>query len=180
MKTTLEKFGRIDVLVNNAGYLNKGGYLKIEDIDSSEWERTLSVNARGNFLGIQNVAPVMRGAGGGAIVNISSTAGLVGGQDGVHYTASKGANRLLTKGAAVELGEYGIRVNSIHPGCVDTPMTAEAHNDPEEFKAFLRSVPLRRMADPMEIARAVVFLASDDASFITGAELVVDGGETAK
>jgi len=180
VEQTIKKFGKIDVLVNNAGYLNSSGYMEIENIDMNEWNKTLAINAAGNFLGIKSVIPYMKKAKSGSIINISSISGIVGGQDGVQYTASKGASRLLTKGAAVELAQYNIRVNSVHPGLIDTPMAALVFANKEELKTYLADIPLGHAADPIDIAYPVLFLASDESKYMTGAEVVVDGGITAK
>lgn len=171
---TVEKFGTIDVLVNNAGISGNLGVL-VEDITQEDWNKVLDINLNGNFLGIKAVTPVMKGNRKGSIINISSIAGLVGGQAGAHYTASKGATRLLTKTVAVELASFGIRVNSIHPGGVATPMIEAVMND-EMKEQVSKSIPAGYIADPIQIAYPVLFLASDESSYMYGAEVVVDGG----
>lgn len=176
----LEKFGKIDILINNAGIGGAEGFGLIDSIDINGWNKFMTVNATSNFLGIKQVLPALREAGGGSIVNISSMAGLVGGAAGVHYTASKGATRLLTKGAAVELGKDNIRVNSVHPGFINTPMTSVVLDDQELMKDVLKDIPLGIVGEPEDVANLVLFLASDEARFITGAEFAIDGGQTAK
>ncbi|WML39675.1 glucose 1-dehydrogenase [Neobacillus sp. OS1-2] len=173
-------YGKLDVLVNNAGIGGAPGFALIDDVDLASWNKFMTVNATSQFLGIKSVIPEIRKNGGGSIVNISSMAGLVGGAAGIHYTASKGAIRLLTKDAAVELGPDRIRVNSVHPGFIDTPMVSVVTEDAELTKAALQGIPLGRAAQPEEVAKLVLFLASDDASYITGAEIAIDGGATAK
>ena len=166
--------GRLDILVNNAGI-----YIRtpIEHIGEAEWNRVIDVNAKGVLLGAQACIPVMRSTGGGSIINISSTAGLRG-SIATHYGASKGAVRLMTKSIAVQCAKDGIRCNSVHPGPVDTAMGhAAVPADVREDR--LSRIPLGRFAQPSEVAGAVYFLASDDSSFITGSELIVDGGATA-
>lgn len=170
----VEQHGGVDVLVNNAGI-----YVRhpLEEISESEWDRVMAVNAKGPFLGAKAVLPAMRRRGGGAIVNISSTAGIRA-SIAAHYGASKGAVRLLTKSIAGTYAKDNIRCNSVHPGPVETEMGHAAV--PEAVREDrLGRVPLGRFASPDEIANAVLFLASDEASFITGAELLVDGGATA-
>jgi NAD(P)-dependent dehydrogenase (short-subunit alcohol dehydrogenase family) len=172
------RFNRLDVLVNNAGY----GWLKpVVDIPLDEWRRLMAVNVDGTFLGMKHAIPLMEKTGGGAIVNMSSMYGKVGNAGTAAYCASKGAVTLMTKAVALECAERrnGIRVNSIHPGYVQTPSVAEALS-PAQIEQLRKLHPIGRIADPPEIARAVVFLASEDASFMTGAELVVDGGFTAQ
>lgn len=160
-------FGPVTVLVNNAGILAYGA---VDVAPEADLVRVLSVNLIGPVLGIQAVVPDMKAAGGGSIVNISSAAGLIGMPSLAAYSASKWGLRGLTKSAALDLGRYGIRVNSIHPGGIATPMAAGAA--PEMFAA--QAIP--RIGEVQEIAAAVVFLASDEASYVTGAELAVDGG----
>jgi 3alpha(or 20beta)-hydroxysteroid dehydrogenase len=168
---TEEAFGPISVLVNNAGVLSFG---PIDRIELSEWHRVLRVNLDGVFLGIKTVTPSMTRAGGGSIVNISSTAGLQGQPMLGAYVASKWAVRGLTKTAAIDLGPKGIRVNSVHPGGIDTPMVEGVDKE----APFYKKLPVSRIGTPEEVASAVLFLASDDAAYTTGAELSVDGGAT--
>ena len=175
--TAVSRFGRVDILVNNAGIAswNAG-----DDASVEEWDRIMEINAKGVFLGTKAVVPAMRDAGGGSIVNISSISGMVG-QTNIHpgYNASKGAVRILTKSTAVQHAAEGIRCNSIHPGPVKTPMTERSWSNPEWLKATERRTPLGRYAEPDEIAYGVLFLASDESSFMTGSEMVIDGGVTA-
>ena len=178
VRSTRDAFGRIDILVNNAGISGKPGNWSESTL--SDFQQLLAVNLTSNFLGIQAVRPLMEDRGGGAIVNVSSTSGFIAfpnTQPG--YTASKGGSRLLTKSAAVDLASKNIRVNSVHPGGVDTPLNHYITKNPETLKSVNAKIPLGRMAEPLEIARAILFLASDDASYITGTELLVDGGLTA-
>ena len=175
--TAVSRFGKVDILVNNAGIAswNAG-----DDASVAEWDRLMEVNAKGVFLGTKAVIPAMRAAGGGSIINISSISGMVG-QTNIHpgYNASKGAVRILTKSTAVQHAAEGIRCNSIHPGPVKTPMTERSWSNPEWLKATERRTPLGRYAEPDEIAYGVLFLASDESSFMTGSEVVIDGGMTA-
>jgi NAD(P)-dependent dehydrogenase (short-subunit alcohol dehydrogenase family) len=169
--------GRLDVLVNNAGITKR---IPITEMPLADFESVMAVNVRGVFLGIKHVLPLMKGQGGGAIVNISSICGLVGHKfTNETYTTSKGAVTLLTKSVAVRYAPDHIRCNSIHPGTVDTPMVQELFKDPEKKRERLDEVPLGRLASPLDVANAALFLASDEASFITGVALPVDGGMTA-
>ncbi len=174
VNTLFDLKGRLDILVNNAGI-----YIRtpIEHISEAEWNRVIDVNAKGVLLGAQACIPAMRSTGGGSIINISSTAGLRG-SIATHYGASKGAVRLMTKSIAVQCAKDGIRCNSIHPGPVDTAM-GHAAVPAEVREDRLSRIPLGRFAQPSEVAGAVYFLASDDSSFMTGSELIVDGGATA-
>ncbi|ARN84168.1 glucose 1-dehydrogenase [Candidatus Nucleicultrix amoebiphila] len=172
----LETYGKVDVLVNNAGILL---FKTIDETTSDEWEKIFRVNARGVFLGCKYIVPAMQKAGGGSIINISSIYGIIGAPAAAAYEASKGAVRELSKAAAVDLAKYNIRVNSVHPGLVDTPMTADLIKDTEHTKQILASTIMARPAHASEIARPVLMLASDDSSYMTGSELVVDGGYTA-
>ena len=164
--------GRVDILVNNAGIIHVN---PLSDERREDWDRTLAVNATGPFLGMQAVIPAMREAGGGSIINIASIFGIGGSEGYVAYCASKGAILAMTKVAALELAAHRIRVNAICPGGVSSPMNA---NEPEGGVVPL--TPMGRRAAPEEISGAVAFLASDDASFVTGTELVVDGGYLAR
>jgi NAD(P)-dependent dehydrogenase (short-subunit alcohol dehydrogenase family) len=175
-------FGRLDILVNNAGIV--GNQLDLMTHSLDDWRRILAVNLDGVFLGMRAVGPVMAGQGGGSIINISSIMGKVGMPNVTAYCASKGGVLMLTKAAAVEWAQLGIRVNSVHPGFIDTPMVSNAlhasQNSNEMRSQIMAAHPLGRLGIPREIADAVVFLASNEASFMTGAELVVDGGYTAQ
>jgi len=173
----IAQYGKLDILVNNAGISGSGE----RDMASTDaWDRLMDVNAKSVFLGMKHVIPVMEKAGGGAIVNISSISGLVG-QEAIHsgYNASKGAVRLVTKAAAVQHAKKGIRVNSVHPGMLPPMLTSFQAGDPNR-EAMNAAVPMGREGEPIEVANAVMFLASDEASYITGTELVVDGGFTAR
>ena len=167
-------FGKLDVLVNNAGI---SGTFDPDTLSVAVWDALMNVNAKGVFLGMKYAVPAMRAAGGGAIVNISSISGFAG-QDRVHmaYNASKGAVRIMTKSAAVQFAKDGIRVNSVHPGIMPPMRTSVGSADPVWREKSLRAVPMKREGRVEEVAHAVLFLASDEASYITGTELVVDGG----
>jgi 3alpha(or 20beta)-hydroxysteroid dehydrogenase len=166
---TVGEFGMLDVLVNNAGILNIG---TVEDYELSEWHRILDINLTGVFLGIRAVVAPMRNAGHGSIINISSIEGMAGTIACHGYTATKFAVRGLTKSTALELGQFGIRVNSVHPGLVKTPMADWVPED-------IFQSALGRIAAPKEVSNLVVYLASDESSYSTGAEFVVDGGTLA-
>jgi NAD(P)-dependent dehydrogenase (short-subunit alcohol dehydrogenase family) len=171
-------YGKLDVLVNNAGI---GGGNRIEDTTLADWERIMAVNSTGVFLGTRAVIPAMRRAGGGSIVNISSQLGLVGTDNSSpQYQASKGAVRLLTKATAIQYAKDGIRANSVHPGPIVTAMTERRRADPEQYRLTVSRIPLGRYGQPLEVALGVLYLASDEAAFVTGSELVIDGGWTAQ
>ena len=169
-------FGRLDVLVNNAGILRTG---PLETTSLEDYMDVIRVNQVGTFLGMRAVVPALRAAGGGSIVNISSNAGMEGVEHVIAYVASKWAVRGMTKTAALELGQDGIRVNSVHPGGVDTPMLAGPEAEVFDQDAAFASQPLPRISQPVEIARLVLFLASDESSFCTGSEFSADGGRMA-
>ncbi|MSQ12623.1 MAG: glucose 1-dehydrogenase [Dehalococcoidia bacterium] len=171
----VSRFGKLTTLVNNAGILRRGN---VEETSVEQWDLVMDINVKGVFLGTKYAIPAMRKAGGGSIINTSSVAGLRGG-GATAYTTSKGAVRLLTKATAVQYGKDGIRCNSIHPGVIDTDMLADALNDPERRAALVSGIALGRVAMPEEVATCVLFLASDESSYVTGSELVVDGGMTA-
>lgn len=169
--------GRIDVLINNAGIYTPG---RLTDLSLADYRRVIDVNQVGVFLGMKAVTPHMITAHSGVIINISSTAGLRGGGNAIAYTASKWAVRGMTKSAARELGRYGIRVNSIHPGPIDTPMLHSIPGvDAGGLETMTRGVPLGRVAEAEEVAKLALFLASDDSSYCSGAEFIIDGGSTA-
>jgi 3(or 17)beta-hydroxysteroid dehydrogenase len=167
-------FGKLNDHVNNAGI---SGTFDLDTLSTSAWDTLMSVNAKGVFLGMKYALPALQQAGGGAVVNISSISGFVG-QDKIHmaYNASKGAVRIMTKSAAVQFAKDGIRVNSVHPGIMPPMRTSKTSADPAWREKTLRAVPMKRQGSVEEVAYAVLFLASDEASYITGTELVVDGG----
>ena len=165
-----ESFGQIDVLVNNAGITGTPGGFEAEG--PSDWAKTVAVNQTGAYLGMRAVLPSMRRAGGGSIINISSILGYIGDGEYFAYNATKGALRLMTRSAAVKLAPENIRVNTVCPGMVQTPMN-EAEVDAD---SYVTATPMKRMAEPAEISHAVLFLASKESSFVTGTDLIVDGG----
>jgi 3alpha(or 20beta)-hydroxysteroid dehydrogenase len=173
VRTTEEAFGPIDVLVNNAGILL---FKTLLETSREEYQRVLDVNLVGEFLGIKAVAPGMVARGKGSIVNISSVDGMKGANGLAAYASSKWGVRGLTRVAAMELGHKGVRVNSVHPGGVDTVMTNYDNSSRDEVSARFRNIALQRVGAPEEVAAASLFLASDDSSYMAGAEIVVDGG----
>ena len=176
--TAVERYGKLTVLVNNAGILLRA---RIEDTSEADWDRIMAVNVKGVFLGTKCAIPAMRRAGGGSIVNISSTAGLVGSPQGTAaYTATKGAVRLFTKSTAIQHARDNIRANSVHPGPIATDMIADTMRNEEHWKERLRRLPMGRVGTVDEVAYGVLYLASDEASYVTGSELVIDGGTTAE
>ncbi|WP_288529710.1 glucose 1-dehydrogenase [uncultured Secundilactobacillus sp.] len=171
---TLEKWGQIDILVNNAGIT----YSKsLFDVSLADYQKIVNINQVSVFLGMKTVAAKMKEAGRGSIVNVSSLNGLVGGAIG--YTDTKFAVRGMTKAAALELAHYGIRVNSVHPGVISTPMIHQGDTD-AAVAEFAKSIPLGRIAEPEEVSKMVLFLASDNSSYSTGSEFVIDGGISAQ
>ena len=178
VETSVSRYGKVDILVNNAGIAIRSSR---DDATVEEWDRVMEVNAKGVFLGTRAVIPEMRRAGGGSIINISSISGMVG-QETIHpgYNASKGAVRILTKSTAVQYASEGIRCNSVHPGPVMTAMTEHGWSDPERRQLTEQRTPLGRYAEADEIAYGVLFLASDESSYMTGSEMVIDGGVTAQ
>jgi NAD(P)-dependent dehydrogenase (short-subunit alcohol dehydrogenase family) len=173
----LELYGKIDILVNNAGVFP--ATKTCETTDKADWDKVIAINLTGPFLGARAVIPHMKKNKHGVIINVSSIAGLVGG-NGPAYTASKGGLRMLTKDLAIEFAKENIRVNSLHPGGVLTPMTEELVKG-DGMKDWVKTMcPQGRMADPIELAYAALFLASPESSFMTGAEMVVDGGLVAR
>ncbi|HEX4210626.1 MAG TPA: glucose 1-dehydrogenase [Candidatus Binataceae bacterium] len=172
--TATREFGGLDILINNAGILNVKGILETSE---EEWDAIVSVNQKGVWLGMKAAVPALRHRGGGSIVNISSIYGIIGSAGSAAYHGSKGAVRLLSKAAAVQYAPDHIRVNSVHPGVIKTPMV-DIFAD-QELTALANLAPLKRTGTPEEVAWVVLFLATDEASFVTGAEYVVDGGYTA-
>jgi len=173
IETTVSRYGRLDILVNNAGL--SGAVPDRMDVDY--FDKLMAVNARGNFLGMKFAIAQMQTSGGGSIVNMSSVSGIIG-QEFVHmgYNGAKGAIRLMTKSAAVQYAKDGIRVNSVHPGLMPPMRTSVSAADPALREKVIETIPMRRAGRAEEAAYAILFLASDEASYITGAELVVDGG----
>ena len=175
---TVARFGKLDILVNNAGIGGGGGI--VEETSAERWDTVMDINAKGVFLGTKAAIPEMRKIGGGSIINISSIYGLVGSPGGTAYHASKGAVRLLTKSTEIQYAGEGIRANSVHPGPISTQMTEGGRVDPDRNRWWLANTPLGRWGEPEEVAYGVLFLASDESSFMTGSELVIDGGWTAQ
>ena len=173
---SVDLYGRLDVLVHSAGVTFR---TTVEETSEELWDAQMDTHAKGAFFGTKHAIPEMRKVGGGSIVLISSLAGLVGGASSTGYHAAKGAMRIFAKTAAVQYARESIRVNSIHPGFVLTPMFEPLIHDPAQVEARLAKVPMGRLGRPEEIANVILFLASDESSFITGAEMVVDGGYTA-
>jgi len=180
VKQAVDSYGRLDILVNAAGVPGRrpGGAPKLEDQDLEDWNRVMDVNSTGIFLGMKTAIPEMRKAGGGSIINISSIYGIVGSPHSVAYHASKGSVRLATKGAALQYAAENIRVNSVHPGMVTTGMNRDVNEDPVLSIPRLAKTPMGRFGQPIDIANGCLFLASDESGWMTGAELVIDGGYT--
>ncbi len=181
LEQTLEAFGRLDILVNNAGVII---YKKIEDTSLAEWRQLMSVNLDGVFLGTKFAIGAMKRTGGGSIINIASVAGLIGNPDASAYHASKGGVRLFSKAAAVECSKagygYNIRVNSIYPGVMETQMADALKEDENKYRTALSWHAMGHFGEPMDVAYGVLYLASDESKFLTGSELVIDGGWTAR
>jgi 3(or 17)beta-hydroxysteroid dehydrogenase len=180
MTFTMERYGRLDIHVNCAGVFLTGS---IEELTLEQWRRVMSVNLDGVFLGIKYAAKAMKKNNGGSIINISSVGGMVGTIDSAPYNASKGGVRILSKAAAIEFSKAGydfnIRVNSILPGVIETPMTAPMIRDPKGGAEMLSWTPIGHFGEPIDVAYGVLFLASEESKFITGLELVIDGGWSA-
>ncbi len=172
--------GRLDVLVNNAGRAGPASRPVVEHITEEAWDLIFAVNAKGVFLGTKHAIPAMRRSGGGSVINVVSIYAMVGSRSGASYHSSKGAARAFTKAAAVQYGSEAIRVNAVFPGFVDTPMTAQLHAQPGVREERTGLTPLGRLALPEDIAPGILYLASDESSFVTGSELVIDGGMTAR
>jgi 3alpha(or 20beta)-hydroxysteroid dehydrogenase len=176
--TAVQAYGRLNVLVNNAGILLRA---KIETMAEADWDRIMAINVKGVFLGTKCAIPAMRQAGGGSIINISSTAGLVGNAgETAAYTATKGAVRLFTNATAMQHVKDGIRCNSVHPGPIATDMIRDMLENRAAWEQRLRRLPMGRVGTPEEVAYGVLYLASDESSYVTGSELVIDGGTTAE
>jgi cyclopentanol dehydrogenase len=169
------RFGSVNVLVNNAGI---GFFKSTVETTLEDWDSLHNINARGTFIGCREVIPLMKAARGGSIINVSSTFALVGRAGFAAYGASKGAVRAMTKALAAELAEFNIRVNSIYPGTIETNLTKHVLSSPAAIEHIIGPQLIRRPGLPVEVASAVLFLASDESSFVTGAEMVVDGGYT--
>ena len=184
-----KSFGRIDILCNIAGISGRDPRLNIQtsltagprlgEQTLEQWNTVMEINATGVFLGVRAVIPAMQRAGGGSIINISSICRIVGSHANAAYHASKGAVRIFSKAAAIQYAPDKIRVNSVHPGFVDTPMTKPGHSNPEVARKRMEATPLGRFGTPADIAAGCLYLASDEASWVTGSELVIDGGMTA-
>ncbi len=182
-------FGKVDALVNCAGISGRDPKMNIQTSQTAgprlaeqsleSWNQVMEVNATGVFLGTRSVIAPMQRAGGGSIINISSICGIVGSFANAAYHASKGAVRIFSKAAAIQYAPDKIRVNSVHPGFVDTPMTKPGHSNPDVVKTRLQATPLGRFGTPHDIAMGCLYLASDEAAWVTGSELVIDGGMTA-
>ena len=177
IRSAVSTFGKVDILINNAGICRRGNVL---ETTSDQWDVLLDVNAKGVFLGTKAAIPEMRKAGGGSIINISSTAGLVGSRTSAAYSASKGAVRLFTKSTAIQYAAEGIRANSIHPGPIDTDMGDQVWPDADSREAAVARTAVARIGTSQDIAYGALYLASDESSYVTGTELVIDGGSTAQ
>jgi cyclopentanol dehydrogenase len=176
--TAVQRYGKLNVLVNNAGILLRKA---IEEMTVEEWDRIMAINLKGVFLGTKHAIPAMRRAGGGSIINISSTAGLVGSPGGSSaYIATKGGVRLFTKATAIQHAKDNIRCNSVHPGPIATDMIRDTLESPDLWAQRLRRLPMGRAGTPEDVAYGVLYLASDESSYVTGSELVIDGGTTAE
>ena len=174
---TLDAYGRLDVLVNSAGV---HALYDVEHTSEGDWDRLMDVHAKGKFFGAKYAVPEMRRAGGGSIINVSSIAAMVGSPSNTAYHAANGAVRSFSRVAAIQLAADGIRVNSVHPGYADTPFTVGPFSQPGALESRLSRVPMGRLGTAQEIANVLLYLASDESSYVTGAELVVDGGVLAQ
>ena len=177
VSATVNAYGRLDIVVNNAG---TSAPATVEDTTEEVWDGQMDVHAKGVFLGTKYAIPAMRKSGGGSIINTSSIYGLVGSVGSTAYHAAKGAIRIFTKAAAIQYAPDNIRVNSIHPGFMRTPMTRPRYEDPERHAELLQRIPMNRMGTADEIAYGMLYLASDESAFVTGSELTIDGGVTAQ
>ena len=174
----MDTWGRLDVVVNNAG-MSGVGRARVEETTVENWDTVFAVNSTAIMLGTKTAIPAMRKNGGGSVVNVSSIFGIVGSPAGAAYHASKGAARTFSKAAAVQYAPDNIRVNSVHPGFTDTPMTLDIHSQKEIRDAREKMTPLGRLGLPDDIAYGILYLACDESSWVTGIELVIDGGEIA-
>ncbi len=177
VQVTVSSYGKLDILVNNAG---TGAQFTVEDTPEEVWDSQMDIHAKGTFLGTKHAIPEMRKAGGGSIVNVSSIYGIVGSPSSTAYHAAKGAIRLFTKAAAIQYAKENIRVNSVHPGYVFTPMTERIFSDPEVRDWRVSKTPLGRLGKAEDVVYGILYLASDESSFVTGSELIIDGGLSAQ
>ncbi len=177
VRATVSSYGRLDILVNNAG---TGARHTVEDTTEEVWDTQMNIHAKGTFLGTKHAIPEMRKVGGGSIINVSSIYGLVGSDTSTAYHAAKGAIRLFTKSAAIQYAKENIRVNSVHPGYALTPLTQRGYANPEYLERISSRIPMGRVGTADDIAYGMLYLASDESSFVTGSELVIDGGTTAQ
>lgn len=177
VQAAVRRFGKLDILVNNAGIYRTE---RVEEVTEELWDLVMGINAKGVFLGTKHAIPEMRKLGGGSIINVSSIYGIVGSPTSTAYHAAKGAIRLFTKSAAIQYAKENIRVNSVHPGYARTPLTTASYDDPERYQWVLDRTPMGRVGDAYDIAYGILYLASDESSFVTGSELVIDGGMTAQ
>lgn len=178
VERAIAEFGRIDVLVNNAGVADRQPVplSTAETTEETDWDRVIAINLKGPYLGIKHVLPSMKASGGGSIVNVSSVAALIGSGGPFAYSSAKGGLRSMTKHVAFHYGRFNIRANSIHPGGVRTPMIEEDMKNEAIAKAITSQIPLGRVGEPLEIANLALFLATDESSYLSGAELTIDGG----
>jgi len=177
VRTAVDNYGGLNILVNNAGILIRAN---VEDTTEEDWDRIMDINAKGVFLGTKASIPAMRDAGGGSIINISSVAGLQGSPQSAAYSSTKGAVRILTKSTAIQYAKENIRCNSVHPGIIYTDMTSDSLDTEEGQRNWMNRVPIGRLGQSEDVANGVLFLASDESSYMTGSELVIDGGITAQ
>lgn len=175
--STVSNYGKLDILVNNAG---TSAPATVEETTVEAWDAQMDVHAKGVFLGTKQAIPEMRKVGGGSIINISSISGLVGGPSSTAYHAAKGAIRLFTKAAAIQYAKENIRVNSVHPGYSHTPLTSSSDDNEPGRGEWLEKIPLGRLGNAYDMAYGILYLASDESAYVTGAELVIDGGFTAQ
>ncbi len=177
VQTAVSSYGKLDILVNNAGIVISKG---VEETTAEDWDKIMDINGKGVFLGTKVAIPAMREARGGSIINISTIGGIVGVAGFAAYCATKGAVRLLTKATAIQYAKDGIRCNSVHPGMIKTDMTAGMSDSPERLQEILSNIPMGYMGTSEDVANGVLFLASDESSYMTGSELVIDGGIVAQ